>query len=77
MYMFCSSPLYHVCLLRLLLLLLQAEGIEKDKNQPVLISMQTNGTVREVRNITYPATGLVPDSQKIRVSVIGMFYFII
>lgn len=51
----------------------QAEGEEKEKNQPVLISMQTAGSVQESRNITYPAIGLVPDSEKIRVTLIGLF----
>lgn len=50
---------------------IKAEGIEKEKNQAVLVSLQTQGSVQETRDITYPTTGLVQDSQKIRVTVIG------
>jgi len=49
----------------------QAEGIEQTKNQPVLITMKTSGTFDDVRPIVYPAGTLVPDSQKIRVTVVG------
>ncbi|XP_052282442.1 C3 and PZP-like alpha-2-macroglobulin domain-containing protein 8 [Dreissena polymorpha] len=49
----------------------KAEGIQKSKNQPVLISIQTPGTQVATRNITFPNVGLVPESEKIRVTIIG------
>lgn len=48
----------------------KAEGVEEEKNTPILISFTTQNSVVETRPITYPAE-LVPDSERIRVTVIG------
>ncbi|KAH3835369.1 hypothetical protein DPMN_108715 [Dreissena polymorpha] len=52
-------------------LTVKAEGEEKQTNQAVLISMQRPGSQTESRTIKFPTAGLVPDSQKITVSVVG------
>ncbi|XP_045203101.2 alpha-2-macroglobulin-like isoform X2 [Mercenaria mercenaria] len=51
-------------------LIVKAEGIEKEKNTPILVSFQTNNAVVETRNLVYP-TELVPDSEFTRVTVFG------
>ncbi|XP_052280943.1 CD109 antigen-like [Dreissena polymorpha] len=49
----------------------KAEGVQREKNQPVLVSLQTSGSVTESRNISFPSAGLVSGSEKIQITVIG------
>lgn len=51
---------------------IQAEGVPKEYNTPVMVDLKHNTQFAETVQVTLPA-GVVAGSQRVRVSAIGTF----